>query len=90
MKNNMEHQQNGFSRFMKILKDYWFLIVFLGALIFTWAIFSTTVASHTEKIEKLENFQTATTNDIGDIKKSTSEIQFNLKNFLGSKYVELK
>ena len=71
----MEHQQNGFSRFMKILKDYWFLIVFLGVLIFTWGQILLKVNYQGENIKELKENQTAIVKDIGEIKTNVAEIK---------------
>ena len=71
----MEYQQNGFSKFTKVLRDYWFLIIFLGGIIFSWAIFTTTTSSNIQRIEKLETVQNGTTKDIGEIKTSIKGIE---------------
>lgn len=65
----------GFSKFLEWLKDYWFILIFLGSLIYTFGQVQWSLDAHAsrddvqdERIQKVEEAQYKTQETLAEIK----------------------
>jgi len=63
---------------LKILKEYWFVIIFFGGMILTWGTFTANFQSVTRRVSNIEEKQDTITDDISNIKSSLVGIEVSL------------
>ena len=67
------------NKYMQQLKDYWFLIVFLGALVMGWANFDSRISSIEATQERQSPIYIQIQKDIVEIKTTLEFIKTNIK-----------
>lgn len=71
----MSNMAIGFNKFLEWLRDYWFIIIFIGSLIYTFGQVQWTIEAHSarddtqdQRIQKVEEAQYRTQETLAEIK----------------------
>lgn len=79
----------GFTRFMAWLKDYWFILIFLGSLIYTFGQVQWSLDAHASRddvqdtrIQKVEEAQYKTQETLAEIKANLQNTSQNTERTL--------
>lgn len=64
---------------LKFLKEYWFVIVFIGSIIVTWTQFSTRITALEVQTSKLDAKIEATNSQVSAIQADIAELKANVQ-----------
>jgi len=64
---------------LKFLKEYWFVIVFIGSIIVTWTQFSTRITALEVQTAKLDAKIEATNSQVSAIQADIAELKANVQ-----------
>ena len=65
--------------FLKFLKEYWFVIVFIGSIVMTWTQFSTRISALEVAYNKLEVKVETTNMQVSQIQADIAEVKANIQ-----------
>lgn len=54
MNNNNNNNDNSMNNFGKYIKEYWFIIVFIGMLVVSWTTFTSRLKAVEDRLHQLE------------------------------------